>query len=361
MEPDETPRRGRPRPIAGLPLATLASRAPAIAKGWLLDLLDAAPLEAAADLPAAAFAAEAPRLCGAIVRALGSDADLDRLRPGGDLDGLAARAGRLGGAADAAEVAHAIEALRAVVWTAIRDVMSRGDGDLLADAAERLALVTSTVGAVSLAALVDQPVVRGDDPGGGRISASRSDAAIERAAPEPDRGFEPGGEDTEPPPGGRLWHTTVRHQLDAHRETGRPLALILVEVEGAARIRVSEPPTVAAAEFSAAADAVAQCARRGDVVSREGDARIWILAPGAEFTLAQAIAVDATAAVSSAAAIRGVPLRAVAGVAVYPHDGEGHAALATLAEDRALEALAAGVPVVEQSEAGPGVSFLRPV
>ena len=44
------------------------------------------------------LARDAPALCAAVLRAVGSDAELRRLERGGDLAGLAARAGALAGA-----------------------------------------------------------------------------------------------------------------------------------------------------------------------------------------------------------------------------------------------------------------------
>jgi len=112
---DSTVDRRAPRAVADAPVADGA----VIAKAWLVALVEAAPLRAAATLPVSSLAAEGPALCAAMLEALGSDAALERLRAGGDRAGLAARAGQLAGAHDPAGAVAALEALRAAAWDAL--------------------------------------------------------------------------------------------------------------------------------------------------------------------------------------------------------------------------------------------------
>ncbi|MBX5440826.1 MAG: hypothetical protein IRZ32_04780, partial [Solirubrobacteraceae bacterium] len=107
--------RGRARPVADAPVAALVARAEDVARDWLLALLHGAPLSAAADVPVAELAREAPPLCAAIARALADDVELDRLA-GGDLRAAARAAGRIAGARDAAGAVAAVDALRGAVW-----------------------------------------------------------------------------------------------------------------------------------------------------------------------------------------------------------------------------------------------------
>src|SRR5262245_56537192 len=153
MPRDASPRPRRPRAVADAPVEALAARADALAKGWLLALVEAAPIEAAATLPAAAFAREAPLLCTGVARALASEPALNRLRDGGDLADLARRAGALTGAADPAATTAAIAALRSVIWTATTAALEDGDEDLIAPLAERLAHVCDVVGAAAVSGL----------------------------------------------------------------------------------------------------------------------------------------------------------------------------------------------------------------
>ena len=65
----------RPHPVADVPPAALADgQAPA--KGWLLALVAARPLRDAPALPVPDLARDAPALCAAVLRAVGSERKL---------------------------------------------------------------------------------------------------------------------------------------------------------------------------------------------------------------------------------------------------------------------------------------------
>jgi len=87
---DPTAHRRTPRAVADAPVGSLADGS-MVAKAWLVALVEAAPLRDAGAVPAAELAAEGPALCAALLEALGSEAALDRLRPGGDRMALAGR------------------------------------------------------------------------------------------------------------------------------------------------------------------------------------------------------------------------------------------------------------------------------
>jgi GGDEF domain-containing protein len=152
MTDSRTPRPHRPEPIGWGAVEPLAGRAQTIAKGWLLLLLERAPLEHVGTIPAAAIAAEGPALCAAVVRGLGSDGELDRLRPDGDLAPLVRRLGPICGAADAAATVAAVDALRACIWvTALELGNGTRDADAVGQLADRLAAVTAVATATALA------------------------------------------------------------------------------------------------------------------------------------------------------------------------------------------------------------------
>src|SRR5579859_4154831 len=129
------PRRRRPRPVVSTGVEALLLRGEELAKGWLLALVEDAPLDAAASILAGDVARDGPRICDAVVRALGDDADLRRLERDGVLEPLASRAGSVV-AADSAEAAvGAVEALTDVVWSALRAELWREEDEVLVDAA----------------------------------------------------------------------------------------------------------------------------------------------------------------------------------------------------------------------------------
>src|SRR5689334_7753755 len=139
------PRRRRPRPVVSAGVEALLLRGEELAKGWLLALVEDAPLEEAAAILAGEVARDGPRICDAIVRALYDEADLRRIESEGVLEPLASRAGVLAGAHSAEAAAHAVRALEQVMWSALRAELAHTDPELLADAAERLSLVAALV------------------------------------------------------------------------------------------------------------------------------------------------------------------------------------------------------------------------
>src|ERR1039458_7044961 len=93
------PRRRRARPVADAPLDALLLATDDLTKGWLLALLEQAPLDEAPAILAVDLTRDGPRLCDALVRAISDDTDLRRLEPGGALEPLVAQAAELAGAA----------------------------------------------------------------------------------------------------------------------------------------------------------------------------------------------------------------------------------------------------------------------
>jgi GGDEF domain-containing protein len=211
--------RRRPRPVADVP--ALDGRE--VARAWLVELVASAPLDRAATLPGPAFAANAPRLCAAVLAALASDAALDDLEPGGPLAATAADAAALAGAADAAEAVTALDTLRSVVWTSLVEALHRPPPALLADLADRLGATIATVTAVTLEASGASPA--GPDAGrawpaadpatGGASPAATTDPG--RAWPAAARAAPPWPQDAAGPPHSTA--ATARRSSDADAAT----------------------------------------------------------------------------------------------------------------------------------------------
>src|SRR5215210_6348152 len=91
----------RSRPVADAPVEALVAGAEEVARAWLLELVASVPLSAMGGVRLEELSREGPELCTAVALALSDDAALAELRPGGELVGLAARAGALAGARDA--------------------------------------------------------------------------------------------------------------------------------------------------------------------------------------------------------------------------------------------------------------------
>lgn len=152
----------RARPVADLSLDAVLARAAELSKRWAMALVLDRPMDEIGAIPLEDLALEAPALCAQAVRALASDAELDRLTGGGPPTGRedsapARRLAALAGAHDAATAVHAAEALRGVLWETLLEELrpqafDRSSMRRVVDLSDRLAYVCSCVLAVAVAA-----------------------------------------------------------------------------------------------------------------------------------------------------------------------------------------------------------------
>jgi len=146
-----------PRPVGEAPVENLIDRADDLARRWVIALILSRPLQRIGELPLEDLARAAPALCAQAVRALLSDAELDRLA-GSCAAGSreesadAHELGKLAGARDAEEAVEAVEALRSVLWRALLEELRDPPARQVADLADRLAHVCATALSVTLAA-----------------------------------------------------------------------------------------------------------------------------------------------------------------------------------------------------------------
>ena len=340
-----------------------------LVKGWLLAMVEDAPLEEAATILTGDVARDGPRICDVVVRAICEEADLRRIEPGGVLEPLVSRAGELAGARTAEAAAHAVETLKDVIWSALRAELSQDDPDLLGDVAERLALVVESVrSAVLRRAGAVQAV----------SSRPAQVAPLRVARPEPssDRreGVGSAGSPEEPETPGQdapgvlaeprdaPWVAALRDEI-AHASRARsPLSLLLVELEEAERLVAAEARGEASVMFGRFAQAVRAAVRRRDVLACETDSRAWIIARDTDRAGAQALGSRIATAVPAEESWRGAPLAVSVGVAVLGEDGHDAARLIEVAEQTRFAAEASGIGILtaaagngEADPAGPGL------
>ena len=124
----------------------------------------------------------------------------------------------------------------------------------------------------------------------------------------------------------------------------RPFALLAVEVDDA--------PRLAAADARGAAEALARVEqavrdelRPADVLGREEDGRLWVVAAELGATGARALAERLADAVAAVAPLRGAPLSVSIGVAASPAGGADRDELTGRAEKSLYAARAAGLPI----------------
>jgi hypothetical protein len=402
-------------PVERAEAELLAGRAQAVAKGWLLTLLERAPLDAVAAIPAADLASEGPAVCAACARALGSDSELDRLRPTGDLARLMQRIPALAGAHDAAEALAAIDALRACLWAAARDARGTRTDDPapLAERLAEVALVVATTaldtaqakgiegegaGAAPVAAAQPASVTHADRAGGAGETISATPLA-ESSSPATGPARSSVGPEPEPaihdlrgsgsvtqlpqrpaptPPemdDGDLWIATLERHVDRAQREGGGLALLRVELVDGERIAAAaaEPSSEAADDrgvpYGRLAQAIRRAIRRQDLVASDRQGRAWVIAPAVGRAGAIALAERIGAGVEHGEHWRGAPLAATIGFAVYGEDGRDAATLIDRAEEAMLAASAAGVRIGEATPApvgepdgegsGPGPRLVR--
>jgi GGDEF domain-containing protein len=293
-----------PAPVADVPPAAIADGV-APAKGWLLALIAARDLQDAPAVPTAELARDAPTLCAAILRAVGSDAELD-------LSPLAARAGAMAGAGSPATAVAAVGLLRGALWEALRATMGPLDAATTAALAERLAWACDLVAAATVGAA---------GRGGERSALRVHDARVAAT--------------------GADW----RAAADRFLADGRGFALLALEFDDVARLLAADPDGAASA-LARAHDAVRDELRPDDVLGREEDGRLWVVAAELGASGGRALAERLADAVAAAATLRGAPLAISIGLAAAPADGTDADALAAHADEALFTARAAGVPVV---------------
>jgi GGDEF domain-containing protein len=363
------PRLRRARPVADAPIDALLLRVEDLTKGWLLALLEQAPLDDAPAILAADLARDGPRVCSAVVRALADESDLHRLEPGGTLEQLVSQTGEIAGSRGVEATARAVETLRAVIWSAVRAELNQPDADQVSELSERLTLVIELVRAAALrrcaeprAVPREPPVVLRDlDRDAGPplrgVPAPAPAPVVPSRPPEPQDAQELDS----------LWKGALADEIRLAEQRGAALSLLLVELEDADRVVEIEAPGEATATFGRFAQAVRSVVRREDILACETDARAWIIARDTGRHAAHALAARMVAAVVAAPPWRGAPLAVTVGFAVLGEDGAEVEALLEAAEEARFAAAATGTGVIpihepplpdpDQSSAGPGTDL----
>lgn len=347
------PRRRRARPVADAPIDSLLSRSEDLAKGWLLALLERAPLDEAPRILATDLTRDGPSVCEAMLRALVDDDAERRLEAGGTLEPLVGRIGLLAGASGAEATSRAADALHAIVWTALRAELQSSDPELITAVVERLTQVTELVRAAALR--------QGDGVGPTPLAAVRDplEGVVEPLITDRRReGHRAARRASQPEADSRSWVSDDRAdealwvgalEDEIARSGGAPLSLVLAELEDADKIAAAEK--VPAATFAAFATAVRDVVRRQDILVSETDARAWVIARDTTRRGAQALGSRISVAVRESQSWRGAPMVASVGVAVLGEDGRTPSELIEAAEEARFAAEAGGLGILSDDEA----------
>jgi GGDEF domain-containing protein len=321
----------------------------------LLALLEQGRLEDAPAILTADLTRDGPRVCEAVLRAIADDTDLRRLQPGGALTSLAGRVGELAGATGPGAVSRAVDALQAVIWSAIRDELRSPDPDLVSELTERLTLVSELLRS---AALDRVGFVPGAGPAPG-LSAVPPGTVTGEPMPPPPRtgaGDEPAARQVWPSASAAtvtapdaLWVGALEDEI--HRRAGSPLSLLLAELEDADRVSAVEAPAQASATFHHFGAAVRSAVRRQDILVSETEGRAWIIARDTGRPGATALGARIAETVRETEPWRGAPLVASVGVAVLGEDGRTGSELIEAAEEARFAAAASRVDVADSTTA----------
>ncbi len=370
----------RARPVAQAPVDALSAMAEELARRWAIALIRARPLQRIGEVPLAELAREGPALCVGAVRALSCDGELERMvGAGGDRDtSPASRLGALAGALDSGSVVAAVEELRGVLWEALLDELGsslsdRSSARLVADLADRLALVCSMVLTAALAQVPLAPVAEGEvaaaptlgeesEHGDAGHEPERLAAARRPAVLVDEQVQDLGDRSRETAPHDRSWETTPRieirdvrgeagpaawigsigRRLQRYAQDGLPFAVLLVELLDIERLAHTEPLDEVSRLSSEVQDALARELRPADSLTCERPGRYWLLTPQTDGVAARRLAEQLASAARSAASHRGKPLEVAVGIAVCPEDGRQAAELAAHADVDLYAARAAG-------------------
>jgi GGDEF domain-containing protein len=319
------PRRRPARPVADAPIGELLPRTEELTKGWLLAVLERAPLAEAPGVLAADIADQGPRLCEALLRALADDRELQRIEPEGSLAWLAATAGRVAGAGDSIGAIRAVGCLQGVIWSALWQELRDPDAELVARLAERLARVIEVVYGAVLArgAAVDPSTVAGGESATGRLRAVRD--AVATADPEPVRD--------------ELWLAALDEEVSRAQGSSAALSLLLIELEETDRPGAVEPGARIGGMFGRFAQAVRSALRRQDVLACESGTRAWVIARDTGRAGGYALGTRIAHAVSAAETWGGAPRAVSVGLAVLGEDGSDCRSLLEAAESAAAGVL----------------------
>ena len=338
-----------PRPLAGLPPADPV----AVARAWLVRRLGDAPLEAAPVLAAPTFVELAPALCGSLLAALVDPAALDALPS--EAAGLRAlvdpRVPATGTAVRAAEQLRAaaldvlLPATDPALHAALHDRLAHACSRLVDGVEERRRdageAITVRDARAAVGGLEDpRPEDSREGPSGPMTLEDSGEGPSSPMLLDDSREGPSGPMTLDDPRGGvpPSRSRDPRSALTAEAErlvlARTRFALLAVEIEDAA---VLPAGILAAGEASLRAALPA-----GALHAPDGPGSLLVLAVEAD---GRGLARTLTGAAGGAAGHRGAPLRAAAGVAEHPRDGNTPEGLLAHADGQLFAARAAGLPL----------------
>ena len=313
-------------------LARLARDREALAKAWLVKLIERASLEEISDLPTARIASELPDLISDVLTLSGETGD--RATKGSAEQAERLMALRDSRSSTAAELTRDVSAIQLVILEALGRDCGELDG----------AGVAELAGWVAGAA------------------ASLQEAAVETVVSRRAREAE-GSSETDPLTGLanlRALRREVGRSLALHKRYSHPFALLVLDIDGLRRINDSQGEQAGDRVLVQVALAARRTIRSVDVPARIAGDEFCVLVPDGTAESARALGERLAEAVRLETSTPDVPGVALAiGVVACPEHGEDVGALLDAADGAMYQAKSGGEAVAVSVPGEPGITVER--
>jgi diguanylate cyclase (GGDEF)-like protein len=305
------------------PLARLEESREALAKAWLVRLIERTPLEEIEKLQTDVVARELPELIRDVVKVLRSDDPEEELAPDSDLYRRAARLGELrgGDTPSTYRLARDLAALESVVTTELRrELAGVEDIQLVLDAVERVAEVFRAVQGAAVEELL----------------SNRSRELEWLANTDGLTGLY----------NVRYLQQHLGYLLGVQQRYGHPFSILLLDVDGLKRINDSFGHAAGDKTLVGVAGALRETIRTVDVPVRMGGDEFCILAPYQTASRAKVLGDRLSEAIEQVRGPNGTPVGISIGVVSCPQHAVDAERLLDLADGAMYRAKAAGARVV---------------
>ncbi|MBA3358997.1 MAG: GGDEF domain-containing protein [Thermoleophilaceae bacterium] len=303
------------RPSSVGRLARLARDRDVLAKAWLVRLIERSSLDEIANLPTDRIAAQLPAVIADALAAAASDHPSDL--PAGAAERVAGLAELRNGSS--ADITRDLGAIQGVVLHALRDEAADFGAEELAGIAVGLAEAVSALQAAGVEGLV----ARQDDERASRATIDSLTGLFNVAH----------------------LHDSLSHALALHKRYGHRFALLVLDINGLARVNDAHGRSAGDRVLSQAALAVRRTIRSVDTAARVGGDEVCVLAPNQGAADMTSLARRLMEAVRAETAPPGEPGMEVAvGVVACPEHGDDVEYLLAAADQAMYRAKAAGEP-----------------
>lgn len=294
-------------------IARTAEQRESLAKGWLVRMIEAAPLSSAGSIPASWIASEAPALIGEIATALG-EPDSNSLTLGAAPGGLGESLKRLQGDSAPEHVAVDLATLHTMLIEEIARLAAPQPCEAFVQALARLAELFGAIQAEFAGTLV-------------ATAAAPSPAIGQQPAPRPATEFED-------------WLQVL---IAGQRRYGEGFALALIEIDGVERIRDAYGDDAAERTLKAVTGVVGRQIRASDRTFELPAGELCVLAPHTDAGELITMVERLVELIARSQSEEGPRIAVIAGVVDCPSDGATTDELISSVHEAGYAAKAAGV------------------